>query len=191
MKCYVGLGNPGDQYSNTKHNFGYWVVDSFLKENDLQLKLGKGDFVFAKSDDFILAKSTSFMNNSGKSIASLVNYFNIDFQDLVIIYDDIDLPLGSIRFKKQGGSGGHKGIESVIYHLMDENFVRLKLGIATDMRMRPSEEYVLKPFPEKYFIGVQGTINKACEGLKFLLNNSITETMNQFNRTIEGDQNNE
>ena len=123
MKCYVGLGNPGDQYSNTKHNFGYWVVDSFLKENDLQLKLGKGDFVFAKSDDFILAKSTSFMNNSGKSIASLVNYFNIDFQDLVVIYDDIDLPLGSIRFKKQGGSGGHKGIESVIYNLMDENFL--------------------------------------------------------------------
>ena len=191
MKCYVGLGNPGDQYSNTKHNFGYWVVDSFLKENDLQLKLGKGDFVFAQSENFILAKSTSFMNNSGRSIASLVDHFNINFQDLVVIYDDIDLPLGSIRFKEKGGSGGHKGIESVIYHLMDENFIRLKLGIATDMKMRPSEEYVLKSFPEKYFIGVEDTINKACEGLNFLLNNSITETMNQFNRMIEGDQNNE
>ena len=70
MKCYVGLGNPGDQYSNTKHNFGHWIVDSFLKENDLQLKLGKGDFVFAQSEDFVLAKSTSFMNNSGRSIVS-------------------------------------------------------------------------------------------------------------------------
>ena len=191
MKCYVGLGNPGDQYSNTKHNFGYWVVDSFLKENDLQLKLGKGDFVFAQSENFVLAKSTSFMNNSGRSIASLVDHFNINFKDLVVIYDDIDLPLGSIRFKEKGGSGGHKGIESVIYHLLDENFIRLKLGIATDMKMRPSEEYVLKSFPEKYFIGVEDTINKACEGLNFLLNNSITETMNQFNRMIEGDQNNE
>ena len=191
MKCYVGLGNPGDQYSNTKHNFGYWVVDSFLKENDLQLKLGKGDFVFAQGKNFILAKSTSFMNNSGKSIVSLVDYFNINFQDLVVIYDDIDLPLGSIRFKQQGGSGGHKGIESIIYHLMNENFVRLKLGIATDIDMRPSEKYVLTPFPEKYFVDVKDSINKACDGLNFLLDNSLTDTMNQFNRMIEGDQKNE
>ena len=99
MKCIIGLGNPGDRYASTKHNFGYWVVDSFLKNKDLQLKLGKNDYVFAKTDKVVIAKPTSFMNNSGFSVSMVVKDFNIDYSDLVVVYDDIDINLGSIRFK--------------------------------------------------------------------------------------------
>ena len=187
MKCIVGLGNPGDQYKNTKHNFGYWVIDSYLKKSGLKLKLGKGDYVFTDNEDFIVAKTTSFMNNSGHAIKSIVDYFSIQLDELVIVYDDIDLPLGSVRFKLGGSSGGHRGLDSIIYHLNNQDFVKLKLGIATNQNMRPSEEYVLKPFPLKYNEDIDGAVEKACDGLDFFLKNTINDTMNQFNRRIKGE----
>ena len=122
MKCIIGLGNPGDQYKDTKHNFGYWVIDSYLKKNDLKLKLGKGDYVFADNSDFIIAKTTAFMNNSGHAVKSIVDYFSIQLDELVIVYDDIDLPLGSVRFKQGGSSGGHRGLDSIIYRLSSQDF---------------------------------------------------------------------
>ena len=187
MKCIIGLGNPGDQYKDTKHNFGYWVVDSYLKKNDLKLKLGKGDYVFADNSDFIIAKTTAFMNNSGHAVKSIVDYFSIQLDELVIVYDDIDLPLGSVRFKQGGSSGGHRGLDSIIYHLSSQDFVKLKLGIATNQNMRPSEEYVLKSFPLKYNEDIDVAVSKACDGLDFFLKNTINETMNKFNRRIKGE----
>ena len=187
MKCIIGLGNPGDQYKDTKHNFGYWVIDSYLKKNDLKLKLGKGDYVFADNSDFIIAKTTAFMNNSGHAVKSIVDYFSIQLDELVIVYDDIDLPLGSVRFKQGGSSGGHRGLDSIIYHLSSQDFVKLKLGIATNQNMRPSEEYVLKSFPLKYNEDIDVAVSKACDGLDFFLKNTINETMNKFNRRIKGE----
>ena len=187
MKCIIGLGNPGDQYKDTKHNFGYWVIDSYLKKNDLKLKLGKGDYVFADNSDFVIAKTTAFMNNSGHAVKSIVDYFSIQLDELVIVYDDIDLPLGSVRFKQGGSSGGHRGLDSIIYHLSSQDFVKLKLGIATNQNMRPSEEYVLKSFPLKYNEDIDVAVSKACDGLDFFLKNTINETMNKFNRRIKGE----
>ena len=187
MKCLIGLGNPGDQYKNTKHNFGYWVIDSYLKKKGLQLKLGKGDYVFAQNEQFIIAKPTTFMNNSGHAVKTIIGDFNVKIEETIIIYDDIDLPLGSIRFKTGGSSGGHRGLDSIIYHLRSEDFIKLKLGIATNLDMRPSESYVLKPFPDKYNDDIFSTVEKACEGLDFCLVNTINDTMNQFNRRIKGE----
>jgi len=187
-KCLIGLGNPGDQYKNTKHNFGYWVVDSFLKKKSLQLKLGKGDYVFAEHAEYVIAKSTAFMNNSGQAVKSIVSDFNIHIEDLIVIYDDIDLPLGAIRFKVGGSSGGHRGLDSIIYNMNQDNFIRLKLGIATNVDMRPSETYVLKPFKPIYNDEVASTIDRACDGLDFYLENTINDTMNQFNRRIKGER---
>ena len=187
MKCIIGLGNPGDHYKNTKHNFGYWVIDSYLKKNNLKLKLGKGDYVFAKNKNCIIAKTTAFMNNSGHAVKSIVDYFSLNLNDVVIVYDDIDLPLASVRFKLGGSSGGHRGIDSIIYHLHSEKFIKLKLGIATNLKMRPSETYVLKPFPLKYNHDVQSSIEQACDGLDFFFKNTISDTMNKFNKRIKGE----
>lgn len=176
----VGLGNPGTKYSLTKHNFGFWVIDKIVENSFLKWESGYGDYVYAKHNNIIFAKPTSFMNNSGLSIKSLCKHYNES--DFIVVYDDIDLSLGEIRFKEQGGSGGHKGIESIIYHLGTEAFHRLKLGIALDdINMRPSEHYVLKPFPKAYEEEVAITTNRAADALDFYFKNNISEAMNKYN----------
>ena len=116
MKVIVGLGNPGKKYLKTKHNFGFWIIDSFLKNCSLKLKPGKGDYHYEKTDNYYLVKPMSYMNNSGTALAQFISYFKIGLDKILIVYDDIDLPLGLIKYKKKGGSGGHRGIESIIYH---------------------------------------------------------------------------
>lgn len=183
MKLIVGLGNPGDNYSLTKHNFGFWVVDKLVEQSFLKYKLGKGDYVFAKSHNALFVKPTTFMNNSGLAVRQIMNYFDfIDLSNLIIVYDDIDLDLGNIRFKSKGSHGGHNGIKSIISHLGTNVFDRLKLGIATSDKMRPSEKYVLKPFSKKYVSLVDEVIDNAVMGLQFYINNGIVESMNNYNK---------
>ena len=178
----VGLGNPGDKYSNTKHNFGYWIIDSIINQCSLKLKAGKGDYLYAQHGDSFLVKPTSYMNNSGVAINQILNYYKASIEDLIVIYDDIDLPLGTIRFRDKGGPAGHRGIENIIYQLKSESFLRLRLGIAIkNLRMRPSEKYVLSPFPNEYKDEIDLAINKSVDGLKYLLDNGIVKTMNKFN----------
>ena len=178
----VGLGNPGEKYSSTKHNFGYWVIDSIIQKCSLKLKTGKGDYLYVKKGESLFVKPTSYMNNSGLVIKQILNYYKASIEDLVIIYDDIDLPLGTIRFKDKGGPAGHRGIEDIIYQLKSESFLRLRLGIAVEgLRMRPSEKYVLSSFPKECKEEVGLVIDKSIDGLDYLLNNGITQTMNKFN----------
>jgi len=178
----VGLGNPGNKYSSTKHNFGYWVIDSIVKKSFLKLKVGKGDYLFAQKEESFLVKPTAYMNNSGIVIKQILNYYKASIDDLIIIYDDIDLPLGTIRFKDRGGPAGHRGIENIIYQLKSESFLRLRLGIAVEnLRMRPSENYVLSPFPKEYKKEIDLVVNNSIDGLEYLLDNGITKTMNKFN----------
>ena len=181
MTLILGLGNPGTGYRNTKHNFGFWVVDQFVQNRSLKYKSGKGDYLYAKSGDLILAKPTTYMNNSGVAVGEICQYFNVSAKDVIVVYDDIDLPLGTIRLRPSGGTGGHRGVESIIYHLKSESYNRLRLGIATDEHMRPAEKYVLKPFPEKYNDEIKVVIDHACDALSFFLDNGIVETMNKFN----------
>ena len=186
----IGLGNPGLSYDKTKHNFGFWVLDLLVNRRSLKWESGYGDYVYAKHNNHIFAKPTTFMNNSGLAIKDLCNHHNQE--EILVVYDDIDLNLGTLRFKLGGGTGGHKGIESIIYQLESKDFQRLKLGIALeDINMKPSEKYVLTPFPKKYHEDVDFMIIKAADSINFYLNNTIEETMNKYNRIIEGEKNNE
>ena len=178
----IGLGNPGEQYSKTKHNFGYWIIDSIIKKSSLKLKAGKGDYLYAQHEESFLVKPTTYMNSSGIAIKQILDYYKASIEDLIIIYDDIDLSLGTIRFKDKGGPAGHKGIENIIYQLKSESFLRLRLGIALDsLKMRPSEKYVLSPFPKQYNEEINLVINKSITGIEYLLDHGITKTMNKFN----------
>ena len=178
----VGLGNPGTQYINTKHNAGYWVVDKLADDFSLKFKLGKGEYMHTKSADMSLVKPIGYMNNSGIALKHYMDYFNIDISDIVVVYDDADLPLGTIRFKSNGSSGGQKGIESIIYHLKNDQFLRLKIGIATNQTKRSLSSYVLSPFSSKEKDAVESVINESVEAIKFLINNDINETMNKYNK---------
>ena len=189
MNFIIGLGNPGNQYKLTKHNFGFWIVDKLTKERSLTYKIGKGDYIFAKDHQNIFIKPTSFMNNSGLAIKQALRFYNIKSVDkIIVIYDDIDINLGNIRFELDGSHGGHNGIKSIINHLNTNEFCRLKVGIATDMQMRPSEVYVLKSFPKKFTKKVNEVISHAANAINFYLEHGINESMNNFNKK---DQNNE
>ena len=185
-----GLGNSGTKYSKTKHNIGFWVLDLMVNKCSLKWESGYGEYVYAKNGDIIFAKPTTFMNNSGLALRDLCKHTNES--EVLVVYDDIDLFLGTLRFKINGGTGGHKGIESIIYQLETEDFHRLKIGIGLeDIDMQPSEHYVLKPFPKKYINKAENIINTATEALDFYLQNKIEETMNKYNRIIKGEKDND
>ena len=181
MNILVGLGNPGRNYSDTKHNFGFWVLNRFAEKRSLTFQAGKGDYLLAKKGDLICIKPVSFMNNSGMPVLDVKQFFKVEPEQFLVVYDDIDLPLGTIRFRDGGGTGGHKGIESIIYQTQNEKFNRLRIGIATDDDMRPAERYVLSPFRDEQKESVNEMIEKACEGIEYYLSHDIKETMNQFN----------
>ena len=181
MKILAGLGNPGGKYSSMKHNFGFWVLDCLAEKRSLTFQAGKGDYLLAKKGDLICVKPTSFMNNSGMPVLDVKQFFKVEPEQFLVVYDDIDLPLGTIRFRDGGGTGGHKGIESIIYQTQNEKFNRLRIGIATDDDMRPAERYVLSPFRDEQKESVNEMIEKACEGIEYYLSHDIKETMNQFN----------
>ncbi len=189
MNILIGLGNPGRKYSNTKHNFGFWVVDRFSEQHTLNFQAGRGSYQYAKKNELCLMKPTTYMNKSGIAVSEFCNYFKAHQEELLVIYDDIDLPLGNIRFKKGGGTGGHKGIESIIYQLGSEDFHRLRLGIATEDEMKPSENYVLSPFSKRYQDKVRKVLEKACNGINCYIENGITETMNQYNEKNNEERN--
>jgi len=181
MTVLVGLGNPGRYYSDTKHNFGFWVLDKFAEKRSLKFQAGKGDYLLVKSNDISLVKPTTYMNNSGMAVADYCRYFQNTPQELLVVYDDIDLPLGTLRFKPNGGSGGHKGMESIIYQLESEDLNRLRIGISAENEMGPSERYVLSPFPKDWKEKINEMIEKACDGIDYFLTHDMKETMNKFN----------
>ena len=185
MNILVGLGNPGRNYSDTKHNFGFWVLNRFAEKRSLTFQAGKGDYLLAKKGDLICIKPASFMNNSGMPVLDVKQFFKVESQQILVVYDDIDLPLGTLRFRNGGGTGGHKGIESIIYQTQSENFNRLRIGIATEDDMRPAERYVLTPFRPGQKENVNEMIEKACEGIEYYLSHDIKETMNKFNEKIK------
>ena len=181
MTVLVGLGNPGRNYSDTKHNFGFWVLDKFAEKRSLKFQAGKGDYLLVKSNDIVLVKPTTYMNNSGMAVADYCRYFQNTPEELLVVYDDIDLPLGTLRFKPSGGSGGHKGMESIIYQLESEDLNRLRIGISAENEMGPSERYVLSPFPKDWKEKINEMIEKACDGIDYFLTHNMKETMNKFN----------
>jgi len=181
MNILVGLGNPGRKYSDTKHNFGFWVIDRFVKKKSLTFQAGKGDYLLAKKEKLVCIKPTTFMNNSGTALLDVKQFFKAEPENFLIVYDDIDLPLGILRFRQSGGSGGHKGLESIIYQLQSEDFNRMRIGIATDENMRPSERYVLSPFQKRNKKIKNEMIEKACDCIDYYLSHDIKKTMNKFN----------
>ena len=188
MKLVVGLGNPGTDYEETKHNVGFWVVDVFARAQHLSFSLKKGEAQIsrgvwrgAEADvDFLLVKPQTFMNRSGHCVRALLHFYKIPFSDLILVYDDLDLDVGRIRIKKQGGTGGHRGVASVIQEIGSEQFIRLKIGIGKDPRIETAD-YVLSPFRQADKKNILEAVGQGVHILPLLLEGKITEAMNRFN----------
>lgn len=184
MKLIVGLGNPGKKYEHTRHNMGFDTVDLFseLARIDIDKEAFKGLVGRGKvyEEDIYLLKPQTFMNLSGESVREIVNYFKIDIDDVVIIYDDMDLEPGKIRLRTSGSSGGHKGMQNIIDQLGTEEIKRIRIGIgqSTDDTI----DYVLsKPLKDERPL-IDEAIKNAVEALKEILKENFDKAMNNFNR---------
>ena len=183
MYSFIGLGNTGNHYALTKHNAGFWVIDELCKRWNVKMLPGEGEYVFAenKTKEIVLIKPSTGMNNSGIIIKSLIKKWNLELENLYIIFDDVDLPLGKIRIKPSGGDGCHKGMESIIYCLGTNKFPRIRFGIASGKNLRPSEKYVLKNFRENDQVLANEVIVRTSDAVESIVNNGLSKTMNQYN----------
>jgi PTH1 family peptidyl-tRNA hydrolase len=185
IKLIVGLGNPGSLYEKSRHNVGWMVLDNLARFHKLRFKAGKGDFLVTArgSLNFQLMKPLTSMNRSGIAVIQAVEQYRILLEDLMVITDDLDLPLGRFRFRKKGSSGGHKGLASVIYYLGSEEFPRLRIGISSLARKEtPADEFVLEEFTTKELSVICDIITMVTEAMNHYLTNGITSAMNTYNK---------
>lgn len=181
----VGLGNPGPKYENTRHNVGFRVVDmladrlrvsSFTREHDAMV--GWGQY---KNQKVGLAKPLTLMNRSGESVAPLCDYNNLSPSDLIVVVDDLNLPVGTIRLRPSGSSGGHNGLENIANHLGTTDFPRLRIGIGSDFGPGEQSDYVLSPFTPDQQAPIQEAIDDAGEAILTTVREDLDTAMTRFN----------
>jgi PTH1 family peptidyl-tRNA hydrolase len=181
----AGLGNPGRQYARNRHNSGFMVVARLAKRHGLTLSRRKGRARVAEGiiegRRVLLAQPQTHMNRSGRSVAALARYFKIPPHQTMIVYDDLDLPLAQLRLRPGGGSGGHKGLKSIIEQLHTQDFPRLRLGIDRPTHGDPVD-YVLQNFTADEWIDVDRAIDRAVNALEHWLAHGIDSAMNAFNQ---------
>lgn len=181
MKLIAGLGNIGDKYYFTRHNAGFMVLDKLALDNNFSFREeNKLKCFLAKSGDIIYIKPTTFMNLSGEAVRAVMDYYKINVKDILIVYDDIALDLGRIRFRANGSDGGHNGIKSIIKHVGTKEFDRLKIGIGPQPNI-PSENFVLQNFPKEQLEELKEILKRADEAIEFYLKNDIQKAQNKFN----------
>jgi PTH1 family peptidyl-tRNA hydrolase len=190
MKFIAGLGNPGENYEKTRHNFGFRAVENFLEKNCLpKLKFNKKFNVLIseggfKNEKIILAEPQAFMNNSGNLIQAISSYYKISAQDIWIVHDDLDIDLGKLRISQDRSSGGHKGVQSIINCLGTNDFLRFRLGIKplnTEARRINVEKFVLQNFSKEEEKIVQEIIKKTVLALEAALERGTDNAMCEFN----------
>ncbi|MGD9212054.1 MAG: aminoacyl-tRNA hydrolase [Desulfobacteraceae bacterium] len=181
----AGLGNPGEDYFNTRHNIGFRVVDSLAHQNSLSLSLQSNDASFGigtiAKKSVLLVKPMSFMNRSGLPIHNLADKYKIIGRKIIIIHDDLDLTFGRLKIKKKGGSGGHRGIGSILDAFEEDNFVRIRIGIGRPVHGESIVDYVLDEFTSDETPMLNEIIIRACDATKTILCQGIREAMNSFN----------
>jgi PTH1 family peptidyl-tRNA hydrolase len=188
MKIIVGLGNPGQKYQKTRHNVGFLAVNHLqLTHGFLNWKLNKkfnAEIAEGEIDNekIILVKPQTFMNASGTAVLKLVTHYKLSTENLYIIYDDIDLPLGKIRIRKKGSAGGHKGVQSIIDTLKTENFIRFRIGIRPLSQTKiNTQKFVLQKFSKEESKIIGEAIKKINLAIKTALTSGIEKAMTQFN----------
>lgn len=190
MKLIVGLGNPGIEYQFTPHNMGFLAVDRIAEQHGVrvsnrQCRALTGKAVIA-DHQVLLAKPETYMNLSGMSVRELVREHAVDVaQDLIVIYDELDLPLGVVRIRQRGSSAGHNGMESIIGALGSEEFVRMRLGIGPDHPVKDGARYVLGQFKKSQYAAVDQELDTAAEAVKMILGEGVAKAMSRFNRRPE------
>jgi len=182
VKLIAGLGNPGPTYCGTRHNVGFDVVDTLARRASIAFESAPAEALMARwrSNDTLLVKPLTFMNHSGQAIGDVLRYFKIDVADLLVVVDEVQLPLGKLRARARGSAGGHNGLKSVIAHL-GEAFARLRLGVGRGDDRRDLADHVLARFERDEAGEVERMIARAADASETFITGGIAAVMNQFN----------
>ena len=189
-KLIVGLGNPGAEYDNSKHNIGFAVLDAFGEKHKILGKekrrlsswIGKEEVeINGNKYDLILAWPTTFMNNSGEAVLKLLSFYKVKPNDVIVIHDDVALNLGKIRVGFNSGAGGQHGVESIITHIGNQEFARLRIGVGPDPGGDKRADYVLSKFNEEEKNIVNKVISTSIEAIESIIEKDVGEAMNKFN----------
>ncbi|MFZ0370899.1 MAG: aminoacyl-tRNA hydrolase [Halobacillus sp.] len=185
MKCIVGLGNPGKKYAKTRHNIGFMILDELVKQNHWSLEQTKFRGIYTiehvNGEKILLLKPQTFMNLSGESLVQFMNFFDLEADDILVVYDDLDLPPGKIRLRKKGGHGGHNGIRNIIDHLGTKEFNRLRVGVGRPDGPVSVVDYVLGTFTKQEQDAVSESIEAAVKACEAWMTQPFNEVMNDFN----------
>jgi len=194
VKLIIGLGNPGIEYQFTPHNLGFLTIDRIANNLGVEIRNRQCRALTARAviagQPVILAKPETFMNLSGLSVRELVAEYQVDVKsDLIVIYDELDLPLGAIRIRTRGSSAGHNGMESILGALGTDEYLRVRLGIAPDRKITDGVKFVLTPFRKAQLKVVDEVLDIAAEAVEVILKEGPAAAMNRFNRKNEpGDE---
>jgi len=185
IRLVAGLGNPGAEYTHTRHNVGFMVADLLAHESGLAWeRSGKWDAATAKFRDALLVKPASYMNRSGHPLFTIAQFFKIAPQEILVVLDDFSLPLGRLRIRQSGGPGGHNGLESIIAQFGTEEMPRLRIGIG-NAPAEAASDYVLSNFFEEEKALVRSTITHAADAVKCAIDKGVVSAMNTFNKIEE------
>ena len=181
MFLIAGLGNPGDKYTNTRHNVGFMVIDSMIKNLTLTTNVNKSNFIaqVVKSSNTLLVKPQTFMNNSGQSIIAIQEYYKIDLENIIVIHDDLDLPFGAVKFKIGGGHGGHNGLRSIDANCGKE-YIRIRVGIGKPQFKNDVANYVLSDFSKEELKQLEDIITHIIKAIDALKTGSIDDVKSKF-----------
>lgn len=190
MKLIVGLGNPGSKYRFTRHNIGFIILDNFADHNSAVFKPGKGDWyecsLTINNEEVFLLKPVTYMNNSGTAVLEFCSIQNINTVDTLVIFDDFQLPLGTVRVRKKGSDGGHNGISDIIYHFNTEEIPRMRVGIGNEKILKKDDfiNFVLSDFTKEELKDLDKIMPDLENCIKSFISEDIKVTMNNFNKSF-------
>lgn len=185
MKLIIGLGNPGKEYEKTRHNTGFCVLDALAKEFNVTIATKKFkaliETVMIHGEKVILMKPQTYMNLSGEAVIQVMNFYQIEKKDILVIYDDLDLPVGKIRLREKGSAGGQNGMKNIIQHLHSQEFSRIRVGIDKNENI-PIVDYVLGKIKKEDQVAFQEAINQARDAAIYSINHTFIDTMSAYNK---------
>lgn len=185
MKMIVGLGNPGKEYENTRHNVGFMAIDKIALKNHVTLNSKKGNGIYTifekENEKILLLKPLTYMNLSGEAVKALMQYYKIAVSDILIISDDLDMPTGKIKLKYKGSSGGHNGLKNIEQHLKTQEYKRLKIGISNNKNY-DTKDYVLGRFSIEEKEKIDSVLNTVIDIFDDFCINSFENVMNKYNK---------
>ena len=184
-RIVIGLGNPGKEYAATRHNVGHWCIDRLAEIHSTgrfrRSRLAEVAETTIGGQRVVLAKPRTYVNVSGRAVTSLMAKYRAGPGDLVVVYDEMDLPVGSIRLRAQGGSGGHNGMKSIIDAVGTQEFPRLRIGVGRPARSGDEVGHVLGALPRQERASVEDAVSRAAEAIQAVLSDGVVEAMNRFN----------